>query len=409
MAAAILAVGTLLRPPPAADTPTPPGPSQAELRGLARLAQRRSLESMAQYFATVAGDLETAVVGVRGLGRSGIVWEPGLVVTTRLEPRFPDATTVSNTTGELGVATVGSGPHLPLATLRVPEAGGFVPATRGATTQLAAGDWMLFVSNRGRRGFTPATYLATSELRCAGQVVGDVATSITLAAELAGAGLFDLDGGLLAVVLACDERYAAVPVGDVDLLVRRAATLHSRLAHRYGMGLTDPTPAERAHLHAPTGVLVREVWTGYLADASGIRPGDVIVAINAEPIVAVDQLGPLVDPGEFDAFDVAVRRGDDILAVRVPSDPRAFVGWQANEASDGLVWDDTSSRHRIDSVIPGTAADRAGLRAGDRLVRVDHAVPDDLAAVRAALASTREAPVLLELERAGRRWAVVLP
>ena len=409
VAATILAVGSLLRPAPVADDRAPPSPPQADLGRLARLAQRRSLDNMTDYFAAVANDVEASVVGLRLLARSGVVWEPGLVVTTRLEPRFPDATVVSTPGGELGAASAGSGPHLPLALVRVPSAGEFTPIRRRASTRLDPGVWTVFVSERGRPGFTPATYRETSALRCDGHMVGDVVTSVALTPELAGAGLFDLDGNLLGVVLRCGDRFAVVPVGDIDSLVRLARSVHGRIAQRYGLGLEAVTPEERSHLGVTFGLMVREIWTGYLAEAAGLVPGDVIVAINAEPIGAIDQLGPLVDAGDVAAYDLTVTRGDDIVGIQLPTDPAVFAAREAEIAVEGLVWDDPNRGYRIDTVLPSTPAARAGLRAGDRLLRIDGEMPDDLDAVRAALSPSREVSVMLELERGARRWAVVLP
>ena len=409
-AAAILVIGSLLRPAPVADAPQPPAPSQAELSRLAHLAQRRSLESMKEYFATVAGNVDRSVVHLRMLGRSGVVWEPGVVVTARLEHRLPPTTTMAGDSGDLGVVLMGSGPHLPLATLGIPSSGGFLPVRRRAASELDPGSWTVFVAERDRAGFTPATYVETSGTPCHGQTVGEVVTSVALTRELAGAGLFDLDGNLLAVVLQCDGRFAAVPVDDIDALVRQAVSVHGRIVARYGMGLDALTQAEQSHLGVPFGLFVRDVWTGSLADAVGLRPGDVLVAINAELILEVDQLEPLVGgDGGAPAYDVAVARGNDIVRLPLPATSTVFAARDTGTAVEGLVWDDPDRGHRIDAVLPGTPPAAAGLRAGDRLLRIDGEAPDDLDALREALSPARETPVLLELERGRRRWAVVLP
>lgn len=409
-AAAILIIGSLMRPAPVADDPQPPAPSQAELSRLAHLAQRRSLESMKEYFATVAGNVDRSVVRLRMLGRSGIVWEPEVVVTARLEHRLPPTTTMSADEGELGVVLLGSGPHLPLAALRIPSSGGFLPVRRRAPTEIDPGSWTVFVAERDRAGFTPATYVETSRTPCHAQTVGEVVTSVALTRELAGAGLFDLDGNLLAVVLECDGRFAAVPVDDVDALVRQAVSVHGRIVQRYGMGLDALTQEEQGHLGVPFGLLVREVWTGSLADAVGLRPGDVVIAINAELILEVDQLEPLVEAdGETPPYDVAVVRDNDTVRLSLPSAVFPLTARDAGTAVEGLVWEDPDHGHRIDAVLPGTPSAAAGLRSGDRLLRIDGDAPDDLDAVREALSPTRETPVMLELERGRRRWAVVLP
>ena len=458
-AAAILVLGVLLRPAPVADEPLPPPPSQAELSRLTRITQRRSLEAMKDYFSAVATDADRSVVRLRMLGRSGVVWAPGQVVTARLEQRFPPTTTVSGDEGELGVPLAAGAPHLPVALLDVPETGEFVPVRRRPIENLDPGAWTVFVTDRHGAGFSPATYVEIAEVQCEGRRVRDVVTSVALGPELAGAGLFDLDNNLLAVVLPCGPRFVAVTAADVAVLAEEAANVRSRIAQRYGMTLDAVTSEETGHLGVPFGLFVRDVWNGELADAIGLRPGDVVISINAELILDVDQLEPLIDGstrradpaavgegdealaeegsadeapadeapadeapadeppadeppadgGELEFFELGIVRDGDTLVLNLPMDPLAFVGLDAAVPDGGLVWDDPGRGYRLDDVRPGTAAARAGLRPGDRLLRIDGAVPDTLDAVRDALSADRDAPVLLELERGARRTAVLLP
>lgn len=465
-AAAILVLGVLLRPAPVADEPLPPPPSQAELSRLTRLTQRRSLEAMKDYFSAVATDADRSVVRLRMLGRSGVVWAPGQVVTARLEQRFPPTTTVSGDEGELGVPLAAGAPHLPVALLDVPETGEFVPVRRRPIENLDPGAWTVFVTDRHGAGFSPATYVEIAEVQCEGRRVRDVVTSVALGPELAGAGLFDLDNNLLAVVLPCGPRFVAVTAEDVAALAEEAATVRSRIAQRYGMTLDAVTSEETGHLGVPFGLFVRDVWNGELADAIGLRPGDVVISINAELILDVDQLVPLIDGsarradpaaagegdeaapdgarasdspgdapddapsadaaadeeaavddssedvangGELEFFELGVVRDGDTLVLNLPMDPLAFVALDAAVPDGGLVWDDPRRGYRLDDVRPGTAAAQAGLRPGDRLLRIDGALPDTLDAARDALSADRDAPVLLELERGARRTAVLLP
>ena len=451
-AGAILVLGALLRPAPLADEPLVAPPSQAELSRLARLTQRRSLEATQEFFTAVASDADRSVVRLRMLGRSGVVWAPGLVVTARLEHRFPSTTTVSGNAGELGVPHAGGGPHLPLALLDIPETDEFIPVRRRAADTLDPGAWTVFVSARQGAGFSPATYVETAEVPCQGRLVRDVVTSVALGPELAGAGLFDLDNSLLAVVLPCDGRFVAVTADDVDALAQEAGSVRARIAQRYGMALDAVSPEEQAHLGVAFGLLVRDIWGGDLADTAGLRPGDVVVAINAELIQDVEQLAPLADgiapvrrraadgeedaeddaqddaeengeddpgdagseSGEDDAvppaYDVAVVRAGEVVVVSLPVvDPLTLAAAGEAAAAEALVWDDPARGYRLAAVRPDTPAARAGLQAGDRLLRIDGDAPVTLDDVRAALAPDRAAPVLLELERESRRTAVLLP
>lgn len=68
------------------------------------------------------------------------------------------------------------------------------------------------------------------------------------------------------------------------------------------------------------GSLVADVLDGSPADAAGLRPGDVITAIDGTPITLADQLGPIVQGSPIGTtFQLTVRRGDDDRTVSITS------------------------------------------------------------------------------------------
>ena len=409
----ILVVGSLLRPRQSTSTtdePVPAAPSQAELSRLTRSTQRRSLDDMTEFFGTVARDARTGVVGLPSLGRSGLVWEPGLVLTARTEWRFPDAATLSTPAGDIGVAAVAAGPHLPIAALRMSDVQGLLPPQRELATSLETGAWTLALWRRDNEvSFTPTHFLGIAPLRCGGQLVDEVLFSVPWTREMAGGGLFNLDGDLVALIVPCAERFAAVAAGDIDALLTQAQSLEGQLLKRYGVRLALLTEAEQEHLGRGEGLIIREVWTEYLADAAGLAPGDSLVAINAELIGRLEQLEPLAEPMGFDVFDVAVYRGENLVRVQLPTDPSVLETIEDATSVAGLVWKPPSVGYVIDAVVPQSRADTAGIRAGDRLLRINTIEPEDLDQVRDVLSPERETPAFVELERGGRRWGVLLP
>jgi S1-C subfamily serine protease len=60
----------------------------------------------------------------------------------------------------------------------------------------------------------------------------------------------------------------------------------------------------------------------------------------------------------------------------------------------------------VGSVAPGSPGEEAGLRTGDRIVRVDEREPKNATELRRALA--RKRPVFVELERGPRRLGMLL-
>ena len=410
VAGGILVVGYWLRPSqPANDEPVR-APSETELSRLARITQRRSLDDMTEYFATVADDVETAVVALPSLERSGLVWEPGVVLTVRTEPRFPVAATLSTPGGDVGVAGVVFGPHIPIATVRVSDIQGLAPPPRRPATRVETGAWILAVWRRDRTmHFVPTHFLGTAEARCGERPVEELLANVAWTRDMAGGGIFDLDGSLIAVILPCGDRFAAVGAEGVETMLRDGRSVDGRVLGRFGVRFQILTETEQEHFGQGPSVVVREVWTGTLADVAGLRPGDVLVAINAEPIGTLDQLAPLGDPVDVTTFDVAVKRGDAIVTVALPTDWAVPDERPEPSTIPGIVWERPPAGYRVDSVVAGGPAEMAGIRSGDRLIRVDGDELNDLTQVQDVLSPERASAVFLEIDRAGRRWGALLP
>lgn len=410
VAAGILVLGVLLRPgQPSLDDPGP-GPSQAELSRLSSLSQRRSVDSMAEYFAAVAGSLEAHVVSLPSLDRSGIVWESGLVLTSRTEPRFPDAATVSTPSGDVGAVAVAAGPDLPLAALRISPVDGLTPPRRELTRPLSRGEWTIASWWRDRRAsFMPAHYFGTAPLRCGGLAVDEVLTNVAWTREMTGGGLFDLDRNLIAVITPCEGRFPAVAVDGVAELLRDAQSLEGLLLRGYGLRVGSLDVPEQDYFARHVGLLVREVWLGYRADEAGIEPGDVLVALNALPVADIDQLKVLTDENRRGIFLLTVERHGETISILLPA-AAAAIDDDEGETQDaaGLVWNPPPMGVTVETVATDSRAADAGIRGGDRLLRIDGVEITTADDVRGVLAPERMTAAFIELERGGRRFGILL-
>ena len=99
------------------------------------------------------------------------------------------------------------------------------------------------------------------------------------------------------------------------------------------------------------------------------RPG------QAPEIQAMNALGPLA---KFAALLMGKQPEDELI-------PRGFLGVELDPARK----DKSTPGIRVARVVPESPAEAAGLRAGDRIVRVDKRVVDDLEALRAAVAEIK--------------------
>jgi len=404
----ILVIGFRLKPDKPASESAADIP-QAELSRLHRLAQRASLDSMTDYFSTVARDVEAHLVRLEPGGPSGVVWGSDRVVTARASGRFPGSVRLVTVAADVVTAvTTVSGPHLPLATVQVSGTKGLRAVRLTSRPVPQAGQWLLAVWRDAQdAALAPGHFQRARGVRC-GQWTGtELVTSIPLAPEAAGGGVFDLDGRLLGLVLPCGDRYAVVAAASIEATMDDGRSNESRLLARYGLRLAPANGRDRAHFEGP-GLLVSEVWRGYPADTAGLAPGDLISAVDGEAVELSAHAARLLVPPGAVAFELDVKRGRREFKVFLADHREEGPPVETVVPAGGLVWEAPLVGHPIAAVQPDSAAAAAGIRPGDRLLTIDHLVPRSPAQMRRSLTRLGDKPTFVELERDGRRWGVLL-
>jgi serine protease Do len=132
----------------------------------------------------------------------------------------------------------------------------------------------------------------------------------------------------------------------------------------------DPELAQRGGLVVSRGALVMRVFAGSPAARAGVRQGDVVVGVEGRPVAAREDVWTAfhsVAPGE--PILLELRRGGQApkLAVAAERPPRGLglevlssaVGLRVGAGGEGLV---------VERVERRSTAERAGLRAGDRVL-----------------------------------------
>jgi hypothetical protein len=364
---------------------------------------------MTEYFSTVVSDVESSVIELPSLRRSGLLWESGLVLTARAERKFPYATTVSTPSGDVGVAAVSGGPHLPIVALRISTIAGIRLPRKRSAERLDRGEWTVAVWRQDRQAnFTPTHFLGTAPVGCGEHIVNELLSSVTWTQDMAGGGLFDLDGNLIAVIVLCDRGFSAISTDDIASLLSIGQSLEGQLLNRFGLRTGMLTEAEAKHVGLSHGVVIREIWRGYPADGVGLAPGDVLFALGSSAIDNSDQLEALTET-DVPVFDVTVYRDETLLDIQLPTEVPLVAPSDTLSSAEGLEWKAPSDGLTVDAVAPNSQANAAGISAGDRLLRINGVAVQDANQVRDVLSSDRSTSVFVELERTGRRWIVLLP
>ena len=106
---------------------------------------------------------------------------------------------------------------------------------------------------------------------------------------------------------------------------------------------------------------------------------------------------------------MAVTRAETMVALVLPTQRTIRDETYGHETLSGIVWERPAVGYRINAVVADGPADMAGIRSGDRLVRIDGQELSDFTQVLDVLSPERENAVFLEVDRTGRRWGVLLP
>jgi len=406
VSALILMLGAILRPKSKLqDAP----PSEMDIARLTHLAQRRSFEDSSRFFAEIADGAARSIVYIPSTGGSGVIWGTESMVTARPESRFPPAFAVRTSNSE----TVADGtlwtPNLPVAGARMngDMAGA---AARRSTGTPPSGDWVVAVwRTDGGRAFAPGHFQEASSVNCGDEASTEMRSTLVLTPSMAGGGVFTLDGNLMGLILPCGDHYAAIAPDRVDAMLMEAGSFGGLLRGRYGLAAGAMSDEESAYFGGLTGVLVREVWEGHSGEKAGIRPGDIITSLNGTPVTQPADLHPLTAQPDPEPSTLSIRRHQQRLTINLSPDNNDTPADVPVARSAGIVMEAALKGYTVESVIPGSRAGIAGIRAGDRLLRIGSTEPRSADQVRLLLDATNAPKTFVELERGKRRLGVLLP
>jgi serine protease Do len=295
---------------------------------------------------------------------------------------------------------VGADRRSDIALLKI-DAAGLRAVVVGDPARLRVGDWVLAIG--APFGFDSS---ATSGIISAKgrslpneNYVSFLQTDVAINPGNSGGPLFNLSGKVVGVNSQIYSRTGAfmgvsfaIPI---DIAMRVAQQLRGQgTVHRgwLGVSLQEVTHGLAAayRLDRPRGALVADVLTDGPAAGSDLRPGDIVLEYEGQPIGLSSELPPLFGltaPGTRARFKV-FRRDIGLIEViagigelRDESTKVALPTARADRAQRlGLVLSDLSSEQRkhyeikggvyVDDVVDGPARD-AGLRIGDIIAEVD--------------------------------------
>ena len=198
---------------------------------------------------------------------------------------------------------------------------------------------------------------------------------------------------------------------------------------RLGVTIQAVTPelARAMNLGTTSGALVSDVESGTPAESAGLKRGDVITALNGEPVKdsnvlrnEVAQLAPgtevkltVIRDGKEQALTAKLEALEPVGRT-TPTGDESEGSARFGMSIEPLTADrakelgvDTRSGVLVAAVQPGSLASQAGLRPGDVIEQVDRKPVTSVDQLRSAL-SSGDAPALLLVHRGGTTLFVTL-
>lgn len=340
-----------------------------------------------------------------GTGSGVIIDSQGHIVTNRHVVLGGSKVTVTLADGkEIEAKVVGKDERTDVAVIKLEKVpANLVAARLGDSNRLEVGEWVIAVGSplgieqTVTAGIVSGTGRA-GRINGADRVSGWIQTDAKINPGNSGGPLVNLDGEVVGINtwinVGPGGAYGyAVPINDVKR-VSEALIKDGRMRYPYlGVMVFDvgkPPPEKKDDLpkDLPTeGAYVDQVTPGGPADRAGLREGDVITRIDDQPIRNASHVVAYVSSRRIgDPVTISYLRGGKPNSVtaslgELPSSDQSEavatgkVGLQLQtltpDVANALGVSPSTKGAVIAEVVPGSLAERAGLRAGEVIVEVD--------------------------------------
>ncbi len=346
-----------------------------------------------------------------GLGSGVIISADGYIATNNHVVDGADTVTVSLNDGrELVAKVVGRDPQTDLAVIKV-DATDLPAVTFADTARIEVGDRVLAIGNPFGIGETVTSGIISAKGRRVG-ILADVEgyedfiqTDAAINPGNSGGALVDVDGRLIGINTAILSRTGgfqgvglAVPANLVSQVTESLVKSGKVVRGYLGLGIQNLTPslADSFKLKDNKGALVGEVVANGPAAKAGVKEGDVIMAVNGQPVTDANGLTMAISttaPGTKVELDILRDGKKEHIAAKTGERPnsrkaRTPEALSKNNDDEGVlngvaVSDldrDTRAQMNlparlkgavITEVDPSSASAKAGLRAGDVILEIN--------------------------------------
>jgi serine protease DegQ len=283
------------------------------------------------------------------LGSGVIVSPDGYILTNNHVVEGADAIQVVLADGRKSPATVvGTDPESDLAVIRI-AARNLPVMVLGSSEQARVGDVVLAIGNPFGVGQTVTMGIISAVGRNnlhINQFENFIQTDAAINFGNSGGALIDTGGNLIGINSAIYSQSGgsvgigfAIPVSTaktvMDAIIKNGQVIRGWI----GIETQDITPelADSFGLDRQNGAIIAGVVRGGPADRAGVRPGDILSAVQGKPVGDTSQMLTLISslpPGQKAQLTVVRKNRQSVLDVTVGKRPRPAPNPAANADSD---------------------------------------------------------------------------
>jgi serine protease DegQ len=273
-----------------------------------------------------------------GLGSGVIVSEDGYILTAHHVIESVDQIEIAlSDSRKVRARVVGTDPETDLAVLKI-ELEKLPSITFAPPEQLRVGDVVLAIGNPFGVGQTVTLGIVSGLGRSRLGITtfeNFIQTDAAINPGNSGGALVDAGGNLVGINTLIYSRTGgsmgigyAIPVSIARQVMEQIVQKGSVTRGWIGVGLQDITPelAQSFQLPASRGVLITQVERGSPADKGGIRPGDILIAVNDRPVadsVTMLNLIAALPPGQRAVIKLARNQAQNDVTVTIGRRPPA--------------------------------------------------------------------------------------